>query len=246
MRATGREIVEAALELVMGPGADHDIENSEALAQHSKFVLDSLNAEPSTAIGGVERVVVPLPAGSNSFTWGPGGTIDRSELPSGIVAWNSIEPSGQEYPRGARLLSSTEFADLQWDKDADSDWPTYLYWPRTLNDSGQYEFFYWPRTSAPGTSIALYASVPKLDNIELDGEYQLDTGRGDFLVTQLALAASPVFGFPVSPQLRGRAREAAIRLGAFSREEETLQPPSRRYLLGGKWNRRGHLGGPWY
>ena len=245
MKITGRRIIELALDLALEPGQEHDGENIAILARHSEILLPSLNAEPSTAVGGVERVVVDLPAPSNTFSWGPGGTIDRSQLPSGIQSWNAIEPSGQEYPRGARLLSTTEYADLQWDKDSDSDWPTYLYWPRTLNDSGQYEFFYWPRTSAPGTRIALYAKVPKLDGIALDGEYELDTGRSDFLVTQLALAAGPVFGIDTSPSLRMRARESAIRLGAFSREEETLQPPSRRYLIGGHWNRRGRYG-PWH
>ena len=245
MNIRGSELIDLALDLALEPGQEHDEENRATLARHSKILLSSLNAEPSTAIGGVIRVEVDLPADSNKFTWGPGGDVNRSQLPSAITAWNAIEPSGQEYPRGARLLSSTEFADLQWDKDADSDFPTYLYWPRTLTDAGLYEFFYWPRTLTTGTKIALYARVPTLDSIDLGESYELDTGRGDFLVTQLALAAGPVFGMPTSPELRSRAREAAIRLGAFAREEETLQPPARRYLIGGHWNRRGRYG-PWH
>lgn len=250
MRTTGQELIDLALDRALVPGEGHDEVEVTTLVRHSKTLLNSLNREPSTAVGGVVRVETALPAGSSSFTWGPPpSTISTADypLPSNIVAWNAIDAAGQEYPRGARMLSSAEFANLQFEKETTSNFLSYLYWPRTLDDAGRYTFYFWPKTEGaatdpptPGTSsIALYATIPKLETIEIGTTYEIDDGRAEFLVTQLALLACDIFRFQASPQLRGAAREAAIRLGAFAREDNTLHVPSRRYLIGGRRHWRG-------
>lgn len=249
MQATGQDIIQLALDRALGPGGEHDQEVVSLVARHSRTLLDSLNTEPSTSVGGVIRVpLVPIPPGRSFFTWGPGGDIVE-ELPTNIVSWNAIDQAGQEYPRGARMLNSREFAALQFEKDTESSFLSYLYWPRTLDDTGRYTFHFWPSTEgaplspgdpAPttGSGIALYATVPKIREIALDGNYQIDPGRAEFLVTQLAVMACEVVGMPVSPTLRAAAREAAIRAGSFAREDNTLHMPGRRYLIGGRAGRR--------
>ena len=248
MQTNGQEIIQLALDRALEPGGEHDQEIVALVARHSKTLLDSLNTEPSTAVGGVIRKSIILPHGSSTFTWGPGGHIDPP-LPTNIVSWNAIDQAGQEYPRGARLLNSREFAALQFEKDTSSSFLSYLYWPRTLDGNGRYTFHFWPSTEgapaaegAPlpesGSGIALYATVPKITEITLDGTYQIDGGRAEFLVTQLAVMACEVVGMPVSPTLRSAAREAAIRTGTFAREDNTLHMPGRRYLIGGRAGRR--------
>ena len=248
MQATGQEIIQLALDRALEPGGEHDQEIVALVGRHSKTLLDSLNTEPSTAVGGVVRRSIILPHGSSEFTWGPGGDI-APPLPTNIVSWNAIDQAGQEYPRGARLLNSREWSALQFEKDTSSSFLSYLYWPRTLDSAGRYTFHFWPSTEgAPpaegdplptsGAGIALYATVPKITEIALDGNYQIDGGRAEFLVTQLAMMACDVVGIQASPTLRAAAREAAVRAGSFAREDNTLHMPGRRYLIGGRAGRR--------
>lgn len=247
MNATGRELVEGALDLILEPGEGHDVENVNLIVRQSKFIIDSINSDASVAVGGVERVVVNGIT-APSFTWGPGGDVNRTTLPSDLVSWNAIDPGPppaqgaadprQEYGRGGHFLTTEEWSNLQFLKEDTADRPQHLYWPKTLNNVGQYTIFIWPTPSGP-VNLAIYAAVPKFDRLDLNTTYRLDVGRGEYLMTQLALHAAPLFGFDPSPQLRQRARDAAIRLGSFSREDGTLQPASPRYLIG-HHNRHGY------
>ena len=242
MRATGEEILRQALELVNEPGSDVDEMKTdlEALARRSKFVLDTINAEAATAVGGPIRVRFTLPAAATSFKWRSGtpdgGSPLPDTLPSAVLAWSVVNNAGREEYRGDSnfFLTLEDWAVVQYDIDRvqGTDTPYALYWSRTTNADGDYEFGVFPATTRPDTEIVLYALVPKFERIDLTTEYELDQGRANYLVTRLALDAAAYFGMPVPPEVHQMALDAADTLGAFTREAAIQQVSTPRWLIG--------------
>ena len=221
MTITGEQLITNALDMIAEAGRaqidDHEMDRASA---HSAIVLDSLNREPETAVGGVVRVRVELPAGVNRFTWGPQADID-SMVPSDVNTWSIVDAAGVERSRGQYLVLPSEWAALQ--EVTDRGEPMHLYWPKTL--VGQhYEFFVHP-TPAEDVGIVLYASVPKLDRIDRGRTYTLDPGRGEYLVLNMAVALGPLYSYPIPPSVYSRLQAAADRL-QDTREVSQVQAPS--------------------
>lgn len=231
MEATGREIARHALELVSGGDGDIDDQDPdiERLAQFSPFVLNMLNAEAATAVGGTSRSTVTLPAGRDSFTWGPGGDVDAA-VPSDVSAWSVVNTAGYPEPRG-RMLTTREWADLQYWTDFDcDDSPLKIHWPRTLDGDGRFTFYIWPKLTRE-TVLHLWASVPKLDRISLGTTYRLDPARGMYLVLKLARHAAAVWGWRVTPEMLALELQTADAIDAQS-EQRHLLKASPRWVIG--------------
>ena len=234
MTITGEDILMAALDRILEPGtpqtADRDI---DTLARHSAIVLDNLNQVPETVIGGSVNREVALAAGQNMFTWGPGGNID-GPVPVDITYWSVIDDAGIERARGSRLATVEEWASFQ--SALSRGRPEYVYWPRTLLDSGRYEFFVYP-TPDSALTLKFYARIAKLDRISRNQTYELDPGRAEFLVLELAKVAGPVFNFPVPPEVYTAAQVAAERLSDNRDYEAVQEVSSPRFLIGEFWDR---------
>lgn len=239
MNISGEQLLLSAIDLIAEPGLSAtEVEEVELAARHSVIVLDNLNLVPETAVGGAVRIVHTLPEGREVFTWGPGGDIDGA-IPADISYWAILGADGTEYSRGARLLTPGEWSNRQ-QYDARGE-PEVLYWPKTLVAGGRYELFVNPTPARP-TGIVIYARVPKLDRISRNATYELDPGRGEHLMLQLAIAVAPVLGHPVPPSVYTRARAAADRL-ADTRELDSVQDVSSpRWLIGEFYDRRRHWG----
>ena len=237
MRIQGRNLLRAVLDLVTEPGAGVDSTNDIAtVSEHSVFVLDSLNTDPETAVGGVVPADVSITPNADSFTWGPGGTVDEN-VPAEIRAWNAIDTGGQPIPRLTRMLTTQEWASLQYDADVTSDYPDYLYWPRTLDAGGLTRIDVWPKSTL-NVRLRVWASVPKILRIDPGKTYEIDGGRAQLLQTELARAVAPVFGFPLAPEVSDLARNAAARFRAASEEPDEIVPDE-RFMIGPSVRRRG-------
>ena len=276
MRVSGRDILRGALDLVGevdGSPADRD-GNIALLARNSKFVLDSINASVPLAVAGPVKVRFDVPADRSFFPWSaalypetgnprwsdPNPADGANEhLPTAVEAW-TVQPGyaatpGFDYeePRANRLLTTEEWANLQYDRNrlfSDSA-PFALYWSRRVEDDdaeddpgwgrikGTHLFHIWPRTTAAVT-LYLYALVPKFSKIDLDRDYEIDQGRSEYLRLRFAVEAAALLGLPVSPEVHAKALEAADHLGEFRHAERTIGPATRRWEIG---MNRGYRGG---
>ena len=257
MLISGEDLLLGALELITGanglPGsASGDL---DLMARRSRSVLDSLNLDTGTAVGGAIQHDVLVPAGADSFTWGPAGTdgqggdvrvpgadlsdpmAARAAAPTEIRTWGYVDVAGERIvASNYALLDPERFAVAQADYDDPEADPFYLFWEKTIQDGG-YRFRLAPAVNRP-VNIFLYAFVPRITEIERGGRYELDAGFSTYLQYQLALDAAPVFDFPVSPDLHARALAAADRVGQFTRESEILQVSNPSWLIGEPWDQR--------
>ena len=257
MIISGNDLLLGALELITGdsglPGRSNDAD-LDMLARRSRSVLDSLNLDTGTAVGGAVEHGVLVPAGSDSFTWGPAGSggaggdvrapgasltdpnAQRAAPPTELRTWGYVDTAGERLvASNYALLDAERFAVAASDfNDPESD-PFYIYWEKTLRGGG-YTFRMAPAVNR-AVEIFLYAFVPRITEIERGGSYELDNGFSTYLQYQLALDAAPVFGFQVSPDLNARALAAADRIGQFTREAEILEVSNPSFLIGEPWDR---------
>ena len=237
MRIQGQKLLLAVLDLVTEPGNAEDSQRDIAkISEHSALVLDSLNTDPETAVGGVVEIDVTVPAGADRFTWGPGGTVDQN-VPAEIRAWNAIDTGGEPIPRTTRMLTTEEWANLQYDADNQADYPDHMYWTRTLDGAGRTTIRVWPKSPRP-VRLQIWAVVPKILKIEPGRTYDIDGGRAQLLQTELARAVAPVFGFPISPEVADIARNAAARFRYAGQEPDEVVP-AERFMIGSSSRRRG-------
>ena len=208
------------------------------LARRSRHVLDSMNTEPATTVGGVVKVPVTLATGAASFTWGPGGDVDRPPL-SDIRAWAYEDAGGLERWRGpSAVLNAPQWSAIQDQYSQPRDTPLWLWWPRTLED-GRYTIHVAPAVSRP-TRLFVYADVPRIVEVErgADGrQYELDPGVASYLIYKLAIDAAPVLDLPLPPEVYSGALAAAERVGQFNRESAALQAAP-EWLIGHYYSRR--------
>ena len=224
----GSELLARAAEVLTAGQADEHV--LDLLARRSAHVLDSLNLERATTVGGVLKVPVSLSIGDESFTWGSGGDVDR-DPPSEVRAWSYLDTAGQEISRAstpstidtdAYIASRRTYSTPQPD-------PLWLYWPRTL-ENGRYTFYLVPPTSRALT-LFVYAFVPRLEKIEKGMDYELDRGVSSYLIYSLAIDSAPALDVQLSPEVYTAALSAADRIGKFAREEKVLQA-SPRWQIG--------------
>ena len=212
----------------------HNDQELDTISAHSVIVLDNLNLVPETAVSGVARVEVQVPA-SGDFWWGRGGDVkwdlepgidsegnqrpvrNVDQLPVEIERWAIVDAASGERGYG-RVYPGPAPADPQTGE------PTILYWTKIL-DNERYAF--QVRPAGAGEKLAIYARIPKFDRIDRGVNYELDPGRGEYLMTMLAIAVAPVFGYPVPPSIYTRAQAAQARLtdlSALSREAGPTTP----------------------
>ena len=241
MTVTGAELLQRAGEILVSGDPSERVQ--ALIARRSRHVLDSLNLERSTTVGGVVKVPVDLPvpadpaAGTESFTWGPGGDVDRLP-PSEVRAWSYVNTSGEEIARSgpAAMLNTEQYASTRFAYTQPQPDPLYLYWPRTL-DNGRYTFHVVPPASR-AMRLFVYAFMPRLADVDPGMEYELDGGVASYLIYQLAIDAAPVLGLTLPPEAYQAALAAADRIGRFGREQTVLQAAP-RWLIGNPyWERR--------
>lgn len=238
MRISGEDLARAALDIVTSAGSRPSAADLESIAFRSRFVLDNLNTDPLTTVGGVVRYGVPLAMGQKTFTWGPGGDVKvpgrtppvDAELPSEVTVWSYLEESDEdiEHSRGGRLLTVREYVGSRYYEHGEGE-PLWLYWEKTLVD-GRYTFYITPPPDR-GLTVYLYARVPKIVQIDLGEEYDLDPGRADYLALELAHDAASAFNQEFSPAAYARLRAARVRLANSNREDVTIESEP-RYLVG--------------